>query len=415
MEVCGCKGQPESGETMKQAEPFSFSRRSRLADGCGGLDPVDHWCAVYASEHGPVLDLIGSNPTQAGLDYGDLSRLMHRIGSDPDLMRYDAQPMGNGQVRAAICNYYRVAAGVPIDPGQIAVTASTSEAYTVIFDLIADPGDTVLIPEPGYPLLEVIAATSGLTLASYHLKQGLDGFWRLDHDSVQRAVQPGVRAIILISPHNPTGSVLTAEDLVFLESLCLEHGLFLIVDEVFRDFALPGRAQPSRLYSLRCPTFVLHGMSKLALLPQLKLAWIVMLGDPAMMPKMRDGIAWLLDGLLSVSAFAQNATPVLLAEIGGIQKQVRNRCRSNHLRLHAWAEALGLKIDPFSGSWYGLVREDPRWRGEDVSVLIAKHCGVRIHPGYFYSMPDRDAMVFSLLTSPEVLEEGLLRIGSFLE
>ena len=102
------------------------------------------------------------------------------------------------------------------------LTASTSEAYTLLFKLLADPGDEVLVPRPSYPLFDLLTGLDGVIPRQYDLEY--HGTWRIDFASVEHALGPRTRAVLIVSPNNPTGSVVTRGELEQLAALCAPRG-----------------------------------------------------------------------------------------------------------------------------------------------------------------------------------------------
>ena len=143
----------------------------------------------------PVLDLTVSNPTSCGFAYPEDELL--RAFSNPAILHYTPDPKGLLTARQAVCDYYRKAA-VQLDPENVLLTASTSEAYAYAFTLLCDPGDAVLVPTPSYPLFDFLAQLSGAALGHYQLRY--DGGWHVDIGSIERAVTARTRAIVLIHP-----------------------------------------------------------------------------------------------------------------------------------------------------------------------------------------------------------------------
>ena len=104
--------------------------------------------------------------------------------------------------------------GLTVDPHRVALTSSTSEAYALLFKLFCDPGDEVLVPQPSYPLFDHLTRLEAVRTLPYELEY--HGSWRIDLDSVTRAISPRTRALLVVSPNNPTGSFLHADDLAAL-------------------------------------------------------------------------------------------------------------------------------------------------------------------------------------------------------
>jgi len=208
-----------------------FSRRSSRDRSPNALH------ALLASVGKPGFDLTGSNPTTAGIAYPpELLQALERAQAESQV--YRPEPFGLPRAREAIARL----TGAALD--DILLTASTSEAYAFLFKLLCDPGDAVLVPAPSYPLFEHLAELEGVQAVPYRL--AYDGAWHVDLDALRRAVTPRVRAIIVVSPNNPTGQYLRKSERDGLAAL----GLPLISDQVFAQFPLrqgaPVTLSPSR-------------------------------------------------------------------------------------------------------------------------------------------------------------------------
>ena len=221
-----------------------------------------------------VLDLTESNPTRVGLAY-DVDDILVAL-SQPAAMAYAPDPRGLLIARQAIAQYYRDR-GAPIDTDALFLTAGTSDAYSILFKLLGNPGDEVLIPRPGYPLLSYLARLDSLRACAYPLRYDMAEGWSIDLDVLQALITPQTRAIVLIDPTNPTGSYVKQSEWSALDAMCHRHDLALIVDEVFYDYGAGGAtgSMPADLNRFESLTFVLNGFSKLMGLPQVKLGWIV--------------------------------------------------------------------------------------------------------------------------------------------
>jgi len=224
-----------------------------------------------------LVDLTEANPTRCGL--GPTEDLVARLG-EPRGTTYAPDPLGHAEARAAVARYY-AERGLGVEAERVALAASTSEAYGWLFKLLADRGSSVLVPAPSYPLLDLLAELEDVRLVRYPLVR--QERWRIDVGAVERAIDESVRALVVVHPNNPTGSFVRRDEAQALVDIAAERGLALIVDEVFGDYA-HGALGPDRLPSFvetrDALTFVLSGLSKVALLPQLKLAWIAASGPP---------------------------------------------------------------------------------------------------------------------------------------
>src|ERR1019366_4280757 len=176
-------------------------------------------------------------------------------------------------------------------------TASTSEAYAFLFKLLCDPGDEVLVPVPSYPLFEPLARLGSVRAVPYRLAYG--GAWHVDLASARDAVTARTRAIVAVSPNNPTGSYLKRAELAALGAL----GLPIVSDEVFARYPLREDATRARsaLEANGAPlVFALGGLSKLAALPQVKLAWMAVGGDESRIGQAMGRLEVIADAFLSL-------------------------------------------------------------------------------------------------------------------
>jgi alanine-synthesizing transaminase len=332
---------------------------------------------------------------------------------------YEPDPRGHPSARAAIAAYYRDH-GVVIDPERIVASASTSEAYGWLFKLLTDRDDAVLVPQPSYPLFGYLAALEDVRLVPYPLLR--DERWRVDLDAVARSIDERTRAILIVHPNNPTGSFLRRDDALSLESLAVEHGLALVVDEVFMDYAhgtLPADRLPTFAGERRALTFVMSGLSKVVALPQLKLGWTLVLGPEEHARAAMERLEVIADTYLSVATPVSRALPELLAARGPIQSAIRARTENNLAAIDAAIARIGehataLRL-PADGGWYAIL-EVPRTRDEDAWVeTLVRDEGVIVQPGYYFDLDREGYLVVSLLPEERAFAEGIERVISALQ
>ena len=357
-----------------------------------------------------LCDLTESNPTRCGLcaPPGLLASLGQERGAE-----YAPNPFGMPEARAAVARYY-LERGLPADPEHIVLTTSTSEAYGWLFKLLADQGDELLVPQPSYPLLPLLARLEGVRLVPYPLVR--EEGWRIDLGAVARAIGPRTRGVLLVSPNNPTGSLVHRDDAHALEQLAAEHGLALVADEVFADFP-HGPVRADRRTSFAGTTtalcFVLSGLSKLALLPQVKLGWIACHGPEAAVAEAVARLDLVADSYLSVSTAVQLAAPAILAHAAALRRPAMARLAHNLAAIDRAIAAEGpscpVRRVPSEAGWYSLL-EVPRTRSDDQwleRLLLGE--GLVVHPGYFFDLDAPGTMVVSLLLEPERFEPAIAR------
>jgi len=352
-----------------------------------------------------ILDLTESNPTAAGIQY-PVDEIAAAL-ADPRALRYEPASAGILEAREAVARYYGGRA--PVE--KILLTASTSEAYALLFKLLADPGDEVLVPRPSYPLFEFLAALESVRLVEYPLTY--DGRWSIDLEALERAVGLRTRAIILVNPNNPTGSFLKRAEFSRLAELCRAHDLALISDEVFSDYGFG--ADSERMCTLAgqdlALAFSLSGLSKVAGLPQLKLGWIAVSGPAPEAARAFERLELIADTYLSVGAPVQWATGRLLEMRAGIERQILERVCANRLYLERqMGPSSPWRILHAEGGWYAIL-EAPRIHTEEEWVLsLLREDRVLVQPGFFYDFEREAFLVISLLTPEETFQAGLRRL-----
>jgi alanine-synthesizing transaminase len=372
--------------------------RNRLTD---ALDEV-------RSSGAPLLDLTISNPTRAGLHY-DEQKIIQSLAST-QAMDYDPQPKGLAIARAAVGKYYQSTHGIHnFDPEQLNLTTSTSEGYSFVFRLLCNPGDELLVPKPSYPLFEFLADLQDVKLAPYPLIY--DHGWQMDFPSLQKAVTSRTRGVVVVHPNNPTGSYVHAHELESLNDFCREQELALIADEVFLDYALDGTTHQSIATNQDVLSFTLSGVSKISALPQMKVAWIATSGPATQAKAAQARLEVIADTYLSMNAPIQWATPMLLDQRHGIQRQVLDRVRGNlnvldrHLGGQKACERLTVE-----GGWYAVLRVPVTQADEDLAVDLLRRKSVLVHPGHFYDFLRDGYLVLSLITPQNDFAEGIKRL-----
>jgi len=347
----------------------------------------------------PIADLTASNPTRCGFAYP--ASLPDAL-TDPRALDYDPQPKGLLSARQAVCAYYRTH-GVALVPEQIVLTTSTSEAYSFLFRLLCDAGDEILVPQPSYPLFDFLAVLDDVRLKAAPLIY--ENGWQIDAEGIRRAITARTRAIAVVHPNNPTGHFTKPWEAAELARLCRESGLSLIVDEVFLDYgiAAEGASFASGLEGV--PVYVVSGLSKIAGLPQMKAAWIVVTGPQR--EQALERLEVIADTFLSVNAPVQWALPAWLTGRHTIQKQIRNRVSANLAELDRKLAALpAVQRLVCEGGWYAVLRV-PALDPDEQTVLALLERGAWVHPGYYFGMPESGWLVVSLLAPEPEFSNGV--------
>jgi alanine-synthesizing transaminase len=358
----------------------------------------------------PFLDLTESNPTRCGFAY-DTGEILGAL-QDPRSLTYAPDPRGLLRARQAVAEYY-AARGVKVDPRQIFLTTSTSEAYSYVFRLLANPGDNVLSPAPSYPLFDFLSKLNDLELAPYPLIY--DDDWQIDLHALESRVTARTRAVLVVHPNNPTGSYVRPRELDSLAEICARHSLAIIADEVFADYPLSPAAAGERVVSHAAVsnvlTFTLSGLSKIAALPQMKLAWLVVNGPNEFLHDALNRLELIADTYLSVSAPMALALPKLLERRNAIQSQISKRTRENLKWLDEQLSPSSLvRRLKTSGGWYVILRLPATRTDEGWSLEFLRQDAVLVHPGHFFDFASDGHVVLSLLPAAESFQAGVQRI-----
>ncbi len=354
-----------------------------------------------------VLDLTLSNPTRAGLRYND-AQILQSLAS-PQSMAYDPQPKGLPSARSAVASYYQTQHGIHLDPEHLTLTTSTSEGYSFVFRLLCNPGDELLVPKPSYPLFEFLADLQDVKLIPYPLIY--DHGWQMDFPSLQQAVTPRTRGVVVVHPNNPTGSFVHSHERDSLSQFCREHELALIADEVFLDYAHDRSAQPTFAANQDVLTFTLSGVSKISALPQMKIAWIATSGPAPGVDAAQSRLEIIADTYLSMNAPIQWATPVLLNQRKHIQQQLLDRVLANLAQLDrqlvAQKSCQRLSVE---GGWDAVLRVPVTQTDEELAIDLLRRQSVLVHPGHFYDFPSDGYLVLSLITAEADFAEAIKRL-----
>lgn len=350
-----------------------------------------------------VLDLTQSNPTRVGLPLLDPALLAQSGAS-----HYEPDALGLRHAKETIAAEY-AREGISVDPARIVITASTSEAYAYLFKILADPGDSILIPAPSYPLFEFLARGESVETASYPLLfdgHGHDYEAELLRDPL-RLMRP--RAVVAVAPNHPTGSLLPAS---FVDQL--PDSLPVLVDEVFGRFSLDAEAPLSfRTTPVERGLVVrLCGLSKQLGLPQVKLSWMVVEGEAALVRDALERIELVADTFLSVSGPVQHALPALLQHGAAFRALVVERTRRNLKTLRDATASAPLSVLRAPAGWTAVVRASAPQGDEALAVDLLAEEGVLVHPGAFFGF-GFSALVVSLLCEPSLFAEAAARLAAF--
>ena len=358
------------------------------------------------------LDLTITNPTCVGIVYPP--DLLQALSGDEG-RTYQPEPFGLRTARAAVAADY-ARRGISVAEDHVVLTASTSEAYTLLFKLLCEPaGDEVAVPAPSYPLFDHLTRLDGISARQYHLQY--HGRWELDESSLDAAWSRRTRAVLAVSPNNPTGSTLRAGEWNAIATRCAARDAALIVDEVFAGYALPdgaGAADVAADGDARPLTFRLGGLSKSAGLPQVKLGWIAVDGPDPVVAAALERLELICDTYLSVSTPVQAAAPALIAAGAPVRAQIQERIRSNFNALRQAASAdPSVEVLNADGGWSAVIRVPARRSEEEMVLELLEARDTLVHPGFFFDFAHEAFLVVSLLPPADEFREGIRRVMEF--
>ena len=364
--------------------------------------------AKHRAANRPLLDLTVSNPTECGFVY-DPGSILQAL-ANPGSLSYDPEPKGLLSAREGIVEYYS-AHDVVLPLENVILTTSTSEAYSFTFRVLCNPGDEVLIPEPSYPLFSFLADIHDIKLTSYPLLY--DHGWQIDFHSLQQTITPRTRGVIVVNPNNPTGHFCKAGEMEKLNEICSSRQIAIIADEVFLDFHLEARRPSSFAANDTSLTFTMSGLSKIAGLPQMKIAWLITSGPEALKTQALSRLEVIADTFLSMNTPVQLAIPRFLELRHGFQNQLMTRVRRNLAKLDAQLAAQSscsrLEVE---GGWYAALRVPVTRSDEDLAIELLSTQEIYVHPGHFYDFPADGYLIVSLITPAEDFDEGIKRLLS---
>jgi len=354
-----------------------------------------------------IYDLTESNPTRCGFVYDD--EAIRGALSHPGVMQYDPAPKGIRAARQAVANYYEER-GMPIPTDRVILTSGSSEAYLHCFRLLCEPGDQILAPKPSYPLFDYLADMAGVDLVPYPLVY--DHGWEIDLPTLKASITDRTRAILIVSPNNPTGQILSPKERDMLTRYAIMNDLALIVDEVFFDYVW-GEKTRMASFDSRCLalTLTISGLSKISALPQMKLGWITVRGPVGPDADATSRLEVMADTLLSVSTPTQLATASMLEQRKLIQPQIQDRLRENvdflDAKLSGNTPVSRLKAE---AGWCAVLRVPQTLTDEEWAIYLLETASVYTHPGHLFGFDGEGYLVISLLPEHQTFREAVGRL-----
>ncbi|MFH8467532.1 aminotransferase class I/II-fold pyridoxal phosphate-dependent enzyme [Streptomyces sp. NPDC017991] len=402
-------------------------------------DPVRPARRVAAGEHGLRGTLTGEARELRArgrriIDLGLGDPAAHGISAPPtveaalrqrlDDTRGYSDEAGHLSVRAAVAEHFRTRRGLPgIGPSDVWLGNGVSELALLTLQALLDPGDEVLVPDPGYPMWSAYTGLCGGIAVPYPCTEA-DG-WRPDLDVLTRLAGPRTRALVVINPVNPTGAVWPPETLGELAGVARAHGLVLFSDEIYDGIRyVPGPHVPLAALApdLLCLTF--GGLSKFCRVPGLRAGWVVACRPPGVARAYLDALTSLAALRLSPNTAGQYAIPAALSAPalrnaaaltapGGALHEARTAART------AMARQPGLRCSPQEGAFYAFPRLDlpAGVTADDFARRLLRERSVLVVPGGHFGTADAlDAHLrLTTLAPPAETTAAFEQIGDLLD
>jgi aspartate/methionine/tyrosine aminotransferase len=318
------------------------------------------------------------------------------------------QALGTPQLRARIAAYYEESAGVVVDPERVVITTGASGGLLLLAALLLDPADELLMPDPGYPCNEVfVGVVNGI---AGRIEVSPDSGFQVTPEMLVARWGENTRGLLLGSPANPTGVVVSRERLAALSMVVREHKGFLLLDEIYQGLTYGDQPEYRTGLAVDDDLFVLNSFSKYFGMTGWRLGWMVI------PPEQVEPVSRLAQNLfISPSSIAQQAALAAFEpEAMGIHEQRRRQFGARRDRLAAGLQRLGLTIPVLpTGAFYLYV--DVSGTGMDSETFcwrLIDEYQVAVTPGNDFGRFDADRYVrFAYTTSEAAIDLGLERIA----
>jgi len=311
--------------------------------------------------------------------------------------------LGIPELRKAICDFYRKRYGVHSNPDQVIITSGTSPAMLLIFSAILEKGDEIIVSNPYYPCYPNIIEYAGGRCVFVDTRED-DGF-QFRPEAVTKGISARTKAVLINSPSNPCGTLLSPERMQKL----LELGPYVISDEIYHGLVYEGKEHTVLEYSDR--TFVLNGFSKLYAMTGWRLGYVIPPEEFLRpMQKMQQNF------FISASSISQHAGLAALKKAQPEVEQMRSVFdqRRRYMLKGLKELGFGISVDPV-GAFYILARANHISHDSyGLAFEILEKAGVGVAPGIDFGSGAEGYLRFSYANSLENITEGLRRIEEFL-
>jgi len=296
----------------------------------------------------------------------------------------------------------------------IFVTTGASEAIDICLTALVNEGENVLTPTPGYPLYTAIQSKLQMMENPYYLDE--DNGWQPDVEDIISKINNKTRAIILINPNNPTGSVFSKETLQQIIDIAVEHNLVIFADEIYDKLLMDGKTHVS-IASLNSevPIITFGGLSKNYMVPGFRIGWGIVSGNKNILKDYIEAINKLLRARLSANHPEQyGIAPSLLGDQSHLEIAMKKLTTRRDITINMLNSIDGISCVAPEGAFYAFprllnVKNDSLWCAE-----LIKQKGVVVVPGTgFGQIPGTSHFRLVFLPPENILEKAYKAISEF--
>jgi aspartate/methionine/tyrosine aminotransferase len=359
----------------------------------------------WQSEYEQTVDY---NLADSGVDPVSVKEMLTSTGSLERLQELALHyPPVNGspKLRDLIAGLYHGA-----ERDNVLVTVGAAEANSMVLAALLDPGDEVVVMEPGYRQVWGITQNLGCKVAPYHLD--INNGWNLNFDELEKVVTPRTKLIGVTNPNNPTGKILTEAEIDRIVKIAARHGAWIMADEVYRGTERLTDVETPSFYGRYDRLVATNSLSKAYGLSGLRIGWIVG-------PKQTVTSAWRRHEYLAISA---GSADMFFAELALAEPmrswliaRTRRVIRAGYSRFDAWVQKYSslVSIVPPESTALAFLRYHLDLSSFAVADTIRQKANVLVAPGEYFGVDHHLRITHGL--KPEFMQDGLNRIGTVLE
>ncbi len=303
-----------------------------------------------------------------------------------------------------------------VRPEDVFITSGVSEALDLVLTALLEAGDEVLLPSPGYPLYNAIAARLQATAVPYYLDESRG--WAIDAEAMEASITKRTKAIVVCNPNNPTGAVATRAQLAGVLDVARRHGLVVISDEIYDRLLFSGTHVPTATVADDVPLITLNGLSKAYLVPGWRVGWLA-IHTPKLLKDVAAAVQRLADArLCGPGPFHYAVKPALEGpqnHVPEVMAKLRSRRDLMVSRLNAMP---GVSVVEPQGAFYAMPSLTREWAGGDEAFVLelVRETGVLfVHGEGFGQKPGTRHFRVVFLPPEQVLTQAFDRLEAFLK